>query len=67
MKKKIVSTLLCAAMVATMVTGCGSSDAGTGDTAGGAPAATTEDAGTDTADANDAAASEEGKVLNIYC
>ena len=48
MKKKLVSALVCAAMVATMAVGCG----GGGDTQADAPAA---DAGTETP-ADDAAA-----------
>ncbi len=64
MKKKIISALLCVSMVATMVTGCGSET--TADSTGASDAgavATTESgaAGTDTA------ATDEGKVLNIYC
>lgn len=51
MKKKLVSALVCAAMVATMAVGCG----GGGDTQADAPAA---DAGTETP-ADDAAAPEE--------
>ncbi len=73
MKKKIVSTMLCAAMVASMVAGCGSSgnseassDAGTDANAGNTAetSATTEasDAGQ-----TEVASGEEGKVLNIYC
>lgn len=57
MKKKMVSALLCAAMVATMFAGCGSKDEGT--------------ATKDSSQAATPAASEEtaddGKVLNIYC
>lgn len=45
MKKKIVSTLLCAAMAATMLAGCGSSDAG--NDAGTNDSNTSADAGTD--------------------
>lgn len=52
MKKKIVSALLCAAMAATMLAGCGSGNGSTGDTQTGS---TTKDG------------SGEGKVLNIYC
>ena len=82
MKKKIVSALLCAAMTATMIAGCGnnagaSTNAGTGNAgttdaadAGTADADTADAAGTETADAGSdttAAAGDEGKVLNIYC
>ena len=58
MKKKIVSALLCATMVATMFAGCGSS----GDSG---------DAKKDSSQASDDAtvsdSSDDGKVLNIYC
>ena len=56
MKKKLVSTLLCATMAATLLAGCGSSGGGTSDTSkndGGGDAKTE--------------VSSEGKVLNIYC
>lgn len=55
MKRKIVSVLVCAAMVATMAVGCGSSS-DTADTS--ADAAATEDAATEDA-ADDAAATED--------
>ena len=54
MKKKLVSVLLCAAMVTSMVAGCGSSteeapaaaeETASGDAAGAAPAATGEEDG----------------------
>lgn len=51
MKKKLISALLCVAMVATMVTGCGSSSAETTET----PAETTTEA-TDTTKTDTAAA-----------
>lgn len=51
MKKKIVSTLLCASMVATMLAGCGGSASDTSKSDGG--------------DAS--VSSNDGKVLNIYC
>lgn len=73
MKKKIVSTLLCAAMVTTMMAGCGN-NAGATNTAGNAVdntadnAAVTDDAGAKPeAAASDASAAEEGKIFNIYC
>ena len=63
MKKKIISALLCASMVATMVTGCGSTETeGSGESTG----AETTESGTVAEESGDAAA-EEGKVLNIYC
>ena len=71
MKKKILSALLCASMVASMAAGCGSSDTAdttTTDNTASTPAteaAPAADAGTETA--TDATASDEGKVLNIYC
>ena len=73
MKKKIVSTMLCAAMVASMVAGCGSSgnseassDAATDANAGNAAETS---AATEASDAGqtEEASGEEGKVLNIYC
>ena len=66
MKKKIISTLLCAAMTASMLAGCGgtaSNDTGSDNNATGDTTAA-EDKG----DAvSDAGSSDEGKVLNIYC
>ena len=66
MKKKIVSTLLCAAMVATMMTGCGgnntSTNTGNNSSADATEAETKDDAKEETASTGD-----EGKVLNIYC
>ena len=59
MKKKIVSTLLCATMLAGMLAGCGgkTTDSTTGDTTSSA------DPVTEAAEQ----AADEGKVLNIYC
>ena len=59
MKKKIVSTLLCATMLAGMLAGCGgkTADSTTGDTTSSA------DPVTEAAEQ----AADEGKVLNIYC
>lgn len=65
MKKKIISALLCATMVATMMTGCGSSE--TADTGSANASTETDAAASDTADKTDAPATEQGKVLNIYC
>ena len=71
MKKKIISALLCASMVASMAAGCGSSDTAdttTTDNTASTPAteaAPAADAGTEAA--TDATAADEGKVLNIYC
>lgn len=65
MKKKLISALLCASMVATMV-GCSSTDTSSSD---GDSTTTSTESNTDTADTDtaDDTASEEGKVLNIYC
>ncbi|MBD5470157.1 MAG: carbohydrate ABC transporter substrate-binding protein [Lachnospiraceae bacterium] len=78
MKKKAISILLTAAMLGTMLTGCGGDDASnnasnSADTSTPAPAADTS-SNTDTsapaADTNTDAAvdtADEGKVLNVYC
>ena len=58
MKKKVVSALLCATMVATMFVGCG----GNNDSK---PADTSASDATAESQVDDAA--DEGKVLNIYC
>ncbi len=64
MKKKIISALLCATMVATMMAGCGSSDTTGSDNAG----ASTESGASETGAAGETdAATDQGKVLNIYC
>ena len=71
MKKKIISALLCASMVASMAAGCGSSDTAdttTTDNTASTPATEAAPAAdADTEAATDATASDEGKVLNIYC
>ena len=77
MKKKIVSTLLCTAMLVTMMAGCGGNNAAntstnsgnssSADTGSSDAAATDEAAQATEAAASDASASDEGKVLNIYC
>ncbi|MCI7105737.1 MAG: carbohydrate ABC transporter substrate-binding protein, partial [Lachnobacterium sp.] len=60
MKKKVVSALLCATMVATMFVGCGgNSDSNT--------TTDTSKAETPTATEDTAEVADEGKVLNIYC
>ncbi len=74
MKRKIVSTILCAAMVVSTMAGCGSSssssaDAGTSDS-GSSTTANESTASTEAADTTDeatASSGDEGKVLNIYC
>ena len=75
MKKKIVSTLLCAAMVATMMAGCGGNNTSTNTgsnssadaSADNSTPATQEAESKDTAAEETASAGDEGKVLNIYC
>ena len=65
MKKKIVCAMMCVAMVATSLVGCGSSaDEGTTD---GAATETTDDAADDTAEAEatDDTASADGKVYYL--
>lgn len=70
MKKKLLSSILAASMIASALTGCGSkpaeAPAADTNTAAETPAATTDDAAAgETAEAVDTAA-DEGKVLNIY-
>ena len=71
MKRKIVSTLLCAAMVISTMAGCGSSastDAGTSDSGNSTTAKeSTASTEADTTDEATASSGDEGKVLNIYC
>ena len=80
MKKKIVSTLLCTAMLVTMMAGCGGNNAANTSTNSGSNAADTKSDAAATTDeaapateaasadtSSDASASDEGKVLNIYC
>ena len=78
MKKKIVSTLLCAAMVATMMAGCGgnntSTNTGSNSSADASASTSTDNSAPATeAEAKDdakeetASTGDEGKVLNIYC
>ena len=57
MKKRLVSVLLCTAMAATMIAGCGNTDSSGGTS------------GTDkSSDASgDASSGDQGKILNIYC
>ena len=65
MKKKVVSILMCAALGATMLAGCGSSDTGTSD-ASTSDASTSDAATSDTATddgAGDTAAS--GDLIKI--
>lgn len=66
MKKKFISTLLCASMVAAMVSGCGSSSSESASTDSGSDSATTDSASTEsTSDAEeDAASAEESEADN---
>lgn len=65
MNKKLVSTVLCTAMAATMVTGCGS----TGSGSSSAPAETGSAASStgEQSSASSTGTGEQGKVFNIYC
>lgn len=68
MKKKIISALLCATMVMSMATGCGSDN--TAESSSDAGSETSADAAGESGDANasaDASSTDEGKILNIYC
>ena len=60
MKKKVVSALLCATMVATMFAGCGSKESDNN-------ASTPDTSKADTSSEVSEPAEDEGKVLNIYC
>ena len=60
MKKKVVSALLCATMVATMFAGCGSKESSDN-------ATTPDTSKADTSSEVTAPAEDTGKVLNIYC
>ena len=67
MKKKVLSALLTTAMLASMLVGCGNSnDVPAAVSSEAAPAASTE-AAASTEVASTEAATEEGKVFNIYC
>ena len=59
MKKKVVSALLCATMVATMFAGCGSKESSDN-------ATTPDTSKADTSSEVTAPAEDTGKVLNIY-
>lgn len=63
MKKKLISTLLCAAMAAAMLTGCGGSDGAAGTEGGNAAGG--ETATDDAAGGSNAAASGEGRVYYL--
>ena len=66
MKKKIISALLCASMVATMAAGCGgSSDTTSADNSNSGAAAPATESGSDAAETD--TTGDEGKVFNIYC
>lgn len=63
MKKKLVSTLLCAAMAATLLAGCGSSSAT--DTSATTEESTTDTSTTDTANADTSTADSTGKKVGV--
>mgnify|MGYP002508031054 FL=1 len=76
MKKKIISSLLAASMIMTALTGCGGTDSGKNNAAQDNAAAVNNDS-VDSADnaqepadaapeGDDAAVSNEGKVINVY-
>ena len=74
MKRKVLSTLLAVTMVAGLLTGCGGSSTTTSDsgTTAAESTATTDNAAEATDDSAAAEttaveATDEGKVLNIYC
>ena len=62
MKGKLVSALLCTAMVATMIAGCGN----TGDNNSNSNSETKTDSTTE-ANSEETGSEEQGKVFNIYC
>lgn len=65
MKKKVLSTILAVAMVASLVTGCGK---GSDDTAGNQVTQTPSSDETQGGnDGKETETADEGKVLNIYC
>ena len=76
MKKKIISSLLAASMIMTALTGCGGTDSGNNNatqdnaTTVNNDSANNADNAQEPADAapegDDAAASNEGKVINVY-
>lgn len=69
MKKKVLSALLCASMVATMLTGCGSepaADNGTTDAASDASAGTTSDTPVETTEDTVAPSTSEGGAELVY-
>ena len=67
MKRKVLSMLLAATMLSSLVAGCGRAEAGSASN----DTTKTEDTAKDDAEASDDAAAdttaEEGKVFNIYC
>jgi hypothetical protein len=63
MKKKVVSGLLCAVMVASLTAGCGAKNTQTQETTKGSATAETTSKG---ADAKKEEPGKEGKVVNIY-
>ena len=72
MKKKVISTLLCASMVAAMLAGCGNNAAGNGNAAGNATGnnagAASSDNGaesTETAQADDGGTASADAIANL--
>lgn len=64
MRKKVLGVLLCTAMTATLLTGCGDSS-GTSDNTNTNTGATSGETGGDTSSSSSAQVSNGGKVLNI--
>ena len=65
MRKKVIGALLCTAMVASVLGGCGSKEEAKKDNSASNAASSSSDAGSD-ADSGSALKSD-GKVLNVYC
>ncbi len=65
MKKKLISTFVCVAMVATMLVGCGTKAANTTTEAAKTDTATTTEAATDTATTDAAATVEAGGKIGV--
>lgn len=72
MKKRVLATLLCVAMLATTIVGCGDSGSSTGGDSGQsssgteAPATGGDDSAAPSTDAGSDSGSSEGGVINVY-
>ena len=65
MRKKVIGALLCTAMVASVLGGCGSKEEAKKDNSASNAASSSSDAGSDADSAS--ALKSDGKVLNVYC